>query len=69
MLTLYNIVIEGHLDPCWSEIMEEMNITPLENGNTLISGTVVDQSALHGLLNRIRDLNLKLVNVQREEGG
>jgi hypothetical protein len=68
MPTNYNIIIEGYLDTCWSEVLEGIVITPLENGNTLLSGSVVDQAALHGLLNRIRDLNLKLVSVERKDG-
>lgn len=67
MPTIYEIRIEGQLDPCWSEWFAGMVITPLETGDTLLSGLLVDQSALHGLLNRIRDMNLKLICVERKE--
>ena len=63
--SIYNIRVEGYLDPSWSEWMEGVTITPLENGETLISGPIVDQAALHGLLIKIRDLNLKLIVVER----
>lgn len=69
MPTTYHIRVEGHLAPYWSEWLAGMTITPLENGETLLSGPVADQTALHGLLNRIRDMNLKLVFVEREEKG
>jgi hypothetical protein len=61
MSDYYEILLEGQLDPRWSDWLEGMKVTPLENGASLLSGPVVDQAALHGLLNRIRDLNLKLV--------
>ena len=63
----YEIRVEGHLDPRWSEWLEGRAIDHLENGQTLIHGTVVDQVALLGLLARIQNLNLKLVSVQRRE--
>lgn len=63
--TIYNIRLEGHLDPCWSEWLDGVVITPLENGETFLSGPVVDQAALHGLLAKIRDLNLNLISVIR----
>jgi hypothetical protein len=44
-----------------------MSIVPFEPGQTLLTGPVADQAALHGLLNRIRDMNLKLVSVVRKE--
>jgi hypothetical protein len=65
MPTIYEIRLEGRLDPCWSEWLEGMTITPLEIGETQLTGAVVDQAALHGLLNRIRDLNLRLVSVRK----
>jgi hypothetical protein len=67
MPTIYEIRLEGQLDPRWSEWLEEMTITPLVTGETLLTGAVVDQAALHGLLNRIRDLNLKLVSVEKRQ--
>jgi hypothetical protein len=67
MPTIYEIRIEGHIDACWSEWLEGMKITPLENGETLLAGQVIDQADLHGLLNRIRDMNLKLVYVAKKD--
>jgi hypothetical protein len=67
MPTIYEIRLEGQLDPRWSEWLEGMTITPLETGGTQLTGAVVDQAALHGLLNRIRDLNLKLVSVKKRQ--
>jgi hypothetical protein len=67
MPTIYEICLEGQLDPHWSEWLEGMTITSLETGETLLSGPVADQAALHGLLNRIRDLNLKLVCVEKKQ--
>jgi hypothetical protein len=67
MPTIYEIRLEGQLDPRWSEWLEGMTITPLETGETQLTGVVVDQAALHGLLNRIRDLNLKLVSVKERK--
>jgi hypothetical protein len=67
MPTIYEIHIEGQLDPLWSEWLEGMAITPQGNNETSISGPLADQAALHGLLNRIRDMNLKLVSVVKKE--
>lgn len=66
MTMIYHIRLEGHLDRSWSEWLEGMSITLLENGETLLSGTVADQAALHGLLAKIRDMNLKLLSVEKE---
>jgi len=62
----YEIKIKGHLDPCWSEWFAGLKLTHLEGDGTLLSGMLPDQGALHGLLERIRDLNLTLISVTRD---
>lgn len=62
----YEIIIESTLDASWSDWLEGVSVTALENGNTLLSGIFPDQAALHGLLARIRDLNLKLISVKKK---
>jgi hypothetical protein len=59
----YEIVVRGHLDPRWADWFEGMKLTHLEGNETLFAGPLPDQAALHGLLERIRDLNLKLISV------
>ncbi len=59
----YVIRVQGLLDPRWSEWFEGMTVTPTEAGDTLIAGPVSDQATLHGLLARVRDLNLVLLSV------
>lgn len=63
--TGYEIRIRNHLNTCWSEWFEGWILTNLENGEVLMSRTQVDQSALHGVLNKIRDLNLTLISVSQ----
>jgi len=64
-LTIYEIRVQGHLDPRWSEWFDGLEITNLENGEAMLSGDIVDQAALHGLLSRVRDLGLPLMAVSR----
>ncbi len=59
----YEIKIKGHLDPRWSDWFAGLKLTHLKEDATLLSGSLPDQSALHGLLERIRDLNLTLISV------
>lgn len=64
----YQIRIEGHLSPLWETEFEGFTITLAENGMTCLTGPVIDQAALHGLLRKIRDLGLPLVSVTRLDG-
>ncbi len=59
----YEIRVKGHLDPSWSDWFAGLTLTHLEGNVTLLSGPLPDQAALHGLLERIRDLNLTLISV------
>jgi len=56
------IKVQGHLDNKWQDWFEGMKINH-EGNNTILTGIVSDESYLHGILNRIRDLNLKLISV------
>ena len=60
---LYEIRLKGHLDERWADRFGSMTITLADNGETLLTGPVIDQAALHGLLKKVRDLGLPLVSV------
>jgi hypothetical protein len=60
---VYQIRMKGHLGRHWSDWFEGMSITPEANGDTVLTGPVVDQAALHGVLKRVRDLGLPLLSV------
>jgi hypothetical protein len=59
----YEIKLRGHLDQRWSAWFADLKFTYLDEDVTLLSGSLSDQAALHGLLERIRDLNLTLLSV------
>jgi hypothetical protein len=59
----YEIRVKGHLAPRWSAWFDGMTLTGHDDGTTVIHGTVVDQSALHGLLRKLNDLGVPLVSV------
>jgi hypothetical protein len=59
----YEIRVKGHLDRRWSDWFDGLEITNMENGEAVLSGDIVDQAALHGVLAKVRDLNLPLISV------
>lgn len=65
----YQFRLKGHLDESWAEWLDDMSIERQSDGTTLITGPIVDQAALFGLLSRLRDLSLPLlsVNIQPSE--
>jgi hypothetical protein len=66
---LYEIRLKGHLDNRWADWFEGLTITLEEDGYTLLTGPVVDQAALHGLLKKVRDLGMPLVSVNSADPG
>ena len=66
---LYAIRLKGHLEARWADRFGGMTITLKEDGDTLLTGPVADQAALHGLLKKVRDLGLPLLSVNRIEPG
>ena len=61
----YQIQIEGHSSLDWSDWFDALTVQHTENGHTLLAGSLPDQTGLHGVLMRIRDLGLTLVEVKR----
>ena len=66
---VYQIRIKGQLDPQWTDWFEGLAVTTEDDGNTLLTGSVIDQAALHGLLKKLRDLGLPLISVSPVEPG
>jgi hypothetical protein len=60
---VYEIHIEGHLDKTWSEWLDGLEVQLLENGETILSGPIVDQSALLGVLNKLGRMNVTLISL------
>jgi hypothetical protein len=65
--TIYEICVEGEIDEGWSDWFEGLQLTRTGDGGTLISGRLVDQAALRGVLEKIWNLNLVLISIQRLE--
>ena len=64
---VYQIRINGHLGPKWADWFGGMTITLEDDGDTLLTGPVADQAALHGLLRKVRDLGMPLISAIRVE--
>jgi hypothetical protein len=62
---VYQIRIQGHLGAQWTDWFGGLTITLEDNGETLLTGAVVDQAALHGLLRKVRDLGVPLISAIR----
>ena len=60
---VYEIIVKGHLDARWDEWFENLEITHRSDGNTLLAGPIEDQTVLHSVLLKIRNMNLKLISV------
>ena len=65
-MAVYEIRVKGHLDGHWSEWFDGLAIANVENGDAVLSGEIVDQAALHGVLSKVRDLNLPLIAVSSD---
>jgi hypothetical protein len=63
----YDIRVKGHISDSWSSWFEGLAVRHEEGGETVLSGPLVDEAALHGVLIKIRDLGLPLVEVKRKE--
>jgi hypothetical protein len=61
--TLFEIHVKGHLNPSWSEWLENLELECLENGEMILSGRLADQAALLGVLNKLNRLNLAILSV------
>jgi hypothetical protein len=66
---IYQIRIRGHLGQQWTDWFSGLTITLEENGDTLLTGPVIDQPGLHGLLKKVRDLGMPLLAVHRLASG
>jgi hypothetical protein len=61
------IVIKGHIDPEWKGWFEDLDIVPDDANTSRLTGYLIDQSALYGVLSRLRDLGLELVSIKSAE--
>ena len=68
-MTRYEVRIEGHLDNRWAGWFGDFTLTPQSDGTTLLRGAVTDQSDLHGVLTKLRDLGVTLISLRRTTTG
>jgi hypothetical protein len=66
---IYQIVLQDHLSGQWLDWFDSFTITLDERGQTILTGPIIDQAALHGVLKKIRDLRLRLISVNRLDPG
>ncbi len=59
----YEIRVKGHLDPSWSDWLDGLTITPQPDGETLLAGPIIDQAALHGILDKLYAINLTILSL------
>ena len=59
----YEIRLDGRLDPHWASWFDGFDLTPREDGSTLLRGRVADQAALHGVLHKVRDIGVPIISV------
>jgi hypothetical protein len=69
MVQCYEICVQGHLDADWAEWFDDFTLTHRPAGVTVLTGPVADQAALHGILNKIRNLGLILISVNLVDRG
>ncbi len=62
---IYAITIKGHLGEQWAEWFDDLTIRQMANGETVLTGPIVDQAALHGIIKKIRDLGMPLLSLRR----
>ena len=62
---IFEIIIKGHLDSRWSEWLDGLEVKLLENGEMILSGAIVDQAALMGILSKLYGLNLAILSVKK----
>lgn len=62
------ILIRGHIDVQWAEWLGGLQIIHIEQERSLLTGAIADQAMLHGILTKLRDLDLKIISVKLQEG-
>jgi len=66
-LSYFEIVVQGHIDDQWRAYLAGLAVEHLETGNTRLHGELADQASIYGTISKLRDMNLKLISLQRIE--